>query len=50
MEKSGFGGSSLVRRSEFGKQLGAIVEAEAGRIHFQALLEAGAEKDRMFYI
>jgi Rrf2 family protein len=31
-------------------RLREAVEAEAGRIHFQALLEAGGEKDRMFYI
>ena len=32
------------------RRLQQSVEAEAGRINFQGLLEAGGERDRMFYI
>ena len=32
------------------RRLRSAVEGEAGRINFQLLLEAGGERDRMFYI
>ncbi len=32
------------------RRLQGAVESEAGRINFQSLLEAGGERDRMFYI